>query len=86
MFHYLYGFLSCNSIVQAVVHDYIYQQTLTFQALINGLYTDENNQKLNIGRAVKSIAIDPFHYKPGLGRKFIIGKYICVDENDENRK
>ncbi|XP_037029036.1 vacuolar protein sorting-associated protein 41 homolog [Bradysia coprophila] len=42
-------------------------------AIIHGLYTDENNQKLNIGRAVKSIAIDPFHYKPGSGRKFIIG-------------
>lgn len=42
-------------------------------AIINGLYTDENNQKLNIGQAVKSIALDPFHYKAGSGRRFIVG-------------
>lgn len=42
-------------------------------AFINGLYTDENDQKLNIGQAVKSIALDPLHYKTGSGRRFIIG-------------
>lgn len=41
--------------------------------VISGLYTDENNQKLNIGRAVKTIALDPLHYKSGFGRRFIIG-------------
>lgn len=52
----------------------------TFQAIIHGLYTEDNNQKLNIGRAVKSIAIDPYHHKPGSGRKFIIGEWICVNK------
>lgn len=41
--------------------------------VISGLYTDENNQKLNMGHAVKSITLDPYHYKPGSGRKFIVG-------------
>lgn len=41
--------------------------------VINGLYTEENNQNLNIGRAVKTIALDPMHYKSGTGRRFIIG-------------
>ena len=47
---------------------------ILFQIIISGLYTDENNQKINIGKAVKSIALDPYHYKSGSGRKFIVGK------------
>lgn len=40
---------------------------------IKGLYSDENNPKLNQGQNVKSIALDPLYYKPGSGRKFIVG-------------
>lgn len=42
-------------------------------AIIKGLYTDENNQSVNIGLAVKCIALDPNNFKSGSGRKFIIG-------------
>lgn len=48
--------------------------------VIMGLYTDENNQKLNIGRAVKTIALDPMHYKSGSGRRFIIGINIILSK------
>lgn len=41
--------------------------------VINGFYTEEVNQKLTIGRAVKTIALDPMFYKSGSGRRFIIG-------------
>lgn len=41
--------------------------------VINGFYTDENNHKMKIGRAVKSIALDPMYFKSGSGRRFIIG-------------
>ncbi|XP_055681248.1 vacuolar protein sorting-associated protein 41 homolog [Lutzomyia longipalpis] len=41
--------------------------------IISGLCTDENNQKLNIGRAVRSLCLDPLYYKSGSGRKFIVG-------------
>lgn len=41
--------------------------------VINGLFSEENNQKIQIGRAIKSIGIDPIHYKSGSGRKFIVG-------------
>lgn len=49
-----------------------------FKAIINGLYTDENNQKLNIGHAVKAIALDPNYHKSGSGRKFIIGGFVVL--------
>lgn len=40
---------------------------------ISGFYTEENNQNLNIGQNVKSIALDPLFYKSGSGRKCIVG-------------
>lgn len=40
---------------------------------ICGLYTSDNDQDLNIGRLVKSVAIDPMYYKSGSGRRFITG-------------
>lgn len=41
--------------------------------VINSFYTNENNHTMKIGRAVKSIALDPMYYKSGSGRRFIIG-------------
>ncbi|KAI4491843.1 PREDICTED: vacuolar protein sorting-associated protein 41 homolog [Polistes canadensis] len=43
------------------------------KVFIYGLYSAENNHNLNLGRLVKSIAIDPNYYKSGSGRKFITG-------------
>ncbi|XP_055301199.1 vacuolar protein sorting-associated protein 41 homolog [Sitodiplosis mosellana] len=41
--------------------------------VISGFYTDENNYNIKLGRAVKTIALDPVYYKSGSGRRFIIG-------------
>lgn len=41
--------------------------------IIKGLYSNDNNQKLNLGQNVKCVGLDPVYYKPGSGRKFIIG-------------
>lgn len=43
------------------------------KVFIYGLYSTENNHNINLGRLVKSIAIDPNYYKSGSGRKFITG-------------
>lgn len=40
---------------------------------ICGLYTTENDYDLNIGRLVKSIAIDPLYYKLNSHKRFITG-------------
>lgn len=42
--------------------------------IISGLYSDENNQKLNVGKGIKAVELDPMHHKSGSGRKFLIGK------------
>uniref|UniRef100_A0A1Q3FE53 Vacuolar protein sorting-associated protein 41 homolog n=1 Tax=Culex tarsalis TaxID=7177 RepID=A0A1Q3FE53_CULTA len=47
-------------------------------AIINGLYTDENNQKLNVGKVIKAVELDPLHYKSGSGRRFLIGDHKLV--------
>ncbi|BES91997.1 light protein [Nesidiocoris tenuis] len=43
------------------------------RVLVLGLYNAENNQDINMERLVRSVAIDPFFYKPGSGRRFITG-------------
>ncbi|OAD57320.1 Vacuolar protein sorting-associated protein 41 like protein [Eufriesea mexicana] len=43
------------------------------KVFIYGLYSTENNHKMNMGRLAKSIAIDPNYYKNGNGRRFITG-------------
>lgn len=43
------------------------------KVFIYGLYNRENNHNMNLGRLVKSIAIDPSYYKSGSNRKFITG-------------
>nr|XP_012139386.1 PREDICTED: vacuolar protein sorting-associated protein 41 homolog isoform X3 [Megachile rotundata] len=43
------------------------------KVFIYGLYSTENNHNINMGRLVKSVAIDPNYYKSGSGRRFITG-------------
>ena len=45
----------------------------TPQVLVNGLYTTENTHTLTLDRPVHSVALDPFYYKSGSGRKFVTG-------------
>ena len=41
--------------------------------LVSGLYTTENCHTLMLERPVKAIALDPFYYKSGSGRRFVTG-------------
>lgn len=37
------------------------------------MYSEENNHKINTGKKVKCVELDPQYYKSGSGRRFIIG-------------
>ena len=41
--------------------------------MVSGLYTTENCHTLMLDRPVKAIALDPFYYKSGSGRRFVTG-------------
>ncbi|XP_063361888.1 vacuolar protein sorting-associated protein 41 homolog [Cydia amplana] len=43
------------------------------KVLVYGLYTDDNAHNLNLGRVVKSVALDPCYFKSGSGRRFLTG-------------
>lgn len=43
------------------------------RVFIQGLYTKDNNHCINVGRLVKTVALDPSYYKAGSGRRFITG-------------
>lgn len=40
---------------------------------VHGIYTEDNQQKLTMNQNVKSVALDPYYYKPGSGRRFVVG-------------
>lgn len=42
------------------------------KVVITGLFSDENNQKINIGKSVKAVALDPDPKIP-VGKRFIVG-------------
>ncbi|XP_055903416.1 vacuolar protein sorting-associated protein 41 homolog [Eupeodes corollae] len=42
------------------------------KVVITGLFSDENNQKINIGKSVKAVALDPDPKVPA-GKRFIVG-------------
>jgi vacuolar protein sorting-associated protein 41 len=65
--------VSVNGISMDLKGEYIGTCSDDGLILINGLYTNDNDMKLNIGKPVKCLALDPFHYKPGSGKKFITG-------------
>ncbi|XP_046741986.1 vacuolar protein sorting-associated protein 41 homolog isoform X1 [Diprion similis] len=43
------------------------------KVVIYGLYSTENNHNMSMERLVKSIALDPYYYKTGSGRRFLTG-------------
>ncbi|XP_012255433.1 vacuolar protein sorting-associated protein 41 homolog isoform X1 [Athalia rosae] len=43
------------------------------KVFIYGLYSTENNHIMNMGRLVKSVALDPCYWKSGSGRRFVTG-------------
>lgn len=66
--------LSVNKISVDSKGEYIGTCSDDGMAIINGLYTDENNQKLNVGKVIRAVELDPLHYKSGSGRRFLIGE------------
>lgn len=42
---------------------------------IHGLYSDDRNDTINVGRVVKTIALDPNFNKSSSGGRFIIGMF-----------
>ncbi|XP_015836358.1 vacuolar protein sorting-associated protein 41 homolog isoform X2 [Tribolium castaneum] len=43
------------------------------KVFIHGLFSKENSLHLNVGRLVKTVALDPLYYKNGANRRFITG-------------
>lgn len=43
------------------------------KVFVHGLYSADNNHNMEMGRSVKSIALDPAYFKSGSGRRFITG-------------
>ncbi|CAD7086533.1 unnamed protein product [Hermetia illucens] len=43
------------------------------RVIINELYNEESHQKLEIGKFVRSVALDPDYHKSGSGRRLIVG-------------
>ncbi|CAG9814950.1 unnamed protein product [Phaedon cochleariae] len=43
------------------------------RVFIHSLFSKENNLHLNLGRLVKTIALDPHYYKLGSNKRFVIG-------------
>ncbi|CAH1788445.1 unnamed protein product [Owenia fusiformis] len=43
------------------------------RVVINGLYTNDNNQVLNFDRPVKAVSMDPHFFKHGSGKHFVTG-------------
>lgn len=44
------------------------------KVFIHGLFTKDNNVSLNVGRLVKTVALDPYYYKAGVHKRFIAGR------------
>lgn len=66
-----------NIIMFFFISDFVFvnsQPLFLQQVFIYGLYSTENHRDMIVGRLVRAIAIDPFYYKPGSGRRFITGK------------
>ncbi|XP_046741988.1 vacuolar protein sorting-associated protein 41 homolog isoform X3 [Diprion similis] len=49
------------------------------KVVIYGLYSTENNHNMSMERLVKSIALDPYYYKTGSGRRFLTVSAFQVD-------
>lgn len=43
--------------------------------IIHGLYSNDHNDTINVGRVVKTIALDPNFHKAGSGGRYIIGDH-----------
>ncbi|XP_045448493.1 vacuolar protein sorting-associated protein 41 homolog [Melitaea cinxia] len=65
--------IAVNKISVDVNGDYIASCSDDGKVLVYGLYTNDNTHNITLGRVVKSIALDPYYYKSGSGRRFLTG-------------
>ncbi|XP_075973068.1 vacuolar protein sorting-associated protein light [Anticarsia gemmatalis] len=79
--------IAVNRISVDVNGDYIASCSDDGKVLVYGLYTDDNTHELSLGRVVKSIALDPYYYKSGSGRRFLTGdnKLVLYEKTFLNR-
>nr|QHN70704.1 light [Limenitis arthemis astyanax] len=79
--------IAVNKISVDVKGDYIASCSDDGKVLVYSLYTTDNTHNFTLGRAVKSIALDPFYFKSGSGRRFLTGdkKLILHEKTFLNR-
>ncbi|KAJ2939148.1 hypothetical protein O0L34_g8460 [Tuta absoluta] len=53
--------------------DYIASCSDDGRVLVHSLYSDDNTHSLTLGKQVKSVALDPYYFKSGSGRRFLTG-------------
>ncbi|CAH0719696.1 unnamed protein product, partial [Brenthis ino] len=79
--------IAVNKISVDLNGDYIASCSDDGKVLVYGLYSNDNTHNLTLGRVVKSIALDPFYFKSGSGRRFLTGdnKLILYEKTFLNR-
>lgn len=65
--------IAVNKISVDIKGNYIASCSDDGKVLVHGLYTTENTHSLVLGRLVKSVALDPYYFKSGSGRRFLTG-------------
>ncbi|XP_023945852.1 vacuolar protein sorting-associated protein 41 homolog [Bicyclus anynana] len=79
--------IAVNKISVDMNGDYIASCSDDGKVLVYGLYTDDNTHSLTLGRGVKAVALDPYYFKSGSGRRFLTGdkKLILYEKTFLNR-
>lgn len=65
--------IAVNKISVDVNGDFIASCSDDGKVVVYGLYSNDNTHNLNLGRVVKSVAIDPYYFRSGSGRRFLTG-------------
>ncbi|CAK1595700.1 unnamed protein product [Parnassius mnemosyne] len=65
--------IAVNKISVDLNGDYIASCSDDGKVLVYGLYTDDNTHNITLSRVVKSVALDPYYFKSGSGRRFLTG-------------
>lgn len=65
--------VAVNQISVDLNGDYLATCSDDGKVFIHGLFSKDNNMNLNVGRLVKTVALDPYYFKAGLHKRFIAG-------------
>lgn len=66
--------MAVNQISVDLNGDYLATCSDDGKVFIHGLFSKDNNMNLNVGRLVKTVALDPYYFKAGLHKRFIAGE------------